>query len=57
MHQRKYFTLNSFINEIFSVEKFPNYSIFSEIIVFSEISEYFSLRKFLRYTVFECQIV
>ena len=27
MHQRKYFTLNFFINEIFSVEKFPNYSI------------------------------
>ena len=25
MHQRKYFTLNFFINEIFSVEKFPNY--------------------------------
>ena len=27
MHQRKYFTLNFFINEIFSVEKFPNYGI------------------------------
>ena len=27
MHQRKYFTLNIFINEIFSVEKFPNYGI------------------------------
>ena len=26
MHPRKYFTLNFFINEIFSVEKFPNYS-------------------------------
>ena len=25
MHQRKYFTLNFFINEIFSVEKFLNY--------------------------------
>ena len=25
MHQRKYFTLRIFINEIFSVEKFPNY--------------------------------
>ena len=25
MHQRKYFTSNFFINEIFSVEKFPNY--------------------------------
>ena len=25
MHERKYFALNSFINEIFSVEKFPNY--------------------------------
>ena len=25
MHQRKYFALNFFINEIFSVEKFPNY--------------------------------
>ena len=28
MHQRKYFTLNFFINEIFSVEKFPNYGIY-----------------------------
>ena len=27
MHQQKYFTLNFFINEIFSVEKFPNYGI------------------------------
>ena len=27
MYQRKYFTLNIFINEIFSVEKFPNYGI------------------------------
>ena len=27
MHQQKYFTLNIFINEAFSVEKFPNYSI------------------------------
>ena len=27
MHQRKYFTLNFFINEIFSFEKFPNYGI------------------------------
>ena len=25
MHQRKYFNLNFFINEIFSVEKFSNY--------------------------------
>ena len=25
MHQRKYFNSNFFINEIFSVEKFPNY--------------------------------
>ena len=25
MHQRKYFTSNFFINEIFSVEKFLNY--------------------------------
>ena len=25
MHQRKYFTLNFFINEIFSAEKIPNY--------------------------------
>ena len=24
MHQQKYFTSNFFINEIFSVEKFPN---------------------------------
>ena len=28
MHQRKYFTSNFFINEIFSVEKFPNYGIY-----------------------------
>ena len=28
MHQRKYFTLNVFISEIISVEKFPNYGIF-----------------------------
>ena len=28
MHQRKYFTLKFFINEIFSAEKFPNYGIF-----------------------------
>ena len=27
MHQPKYFTSNFFINEIFSVEKFPNYGI------------------------------
>ena len=27
MHQQKYLTLNFFINEIFSVEKFPNYGI------------------------------
>ena len=27
MHQRKYFNSNFFINEIFSVEKFPNYGI------------------------------
>ena len=27
MHQQKYFTLNFFINEIFSFEKFPNYGI------------------------------
>ena len=27
MHQRKYFTSNFFINEIFSVEKFANYGI------------------------------
>ena len=27
MHQRKYFTLNFFINEIFSVKKFPNYGM------------------------------
>ena len=27
MHPRKYFTLNFFINEIFSVENFPNYGI------------------------------
>ena len=27
MHPRKYFTLNFFINELFSVEKFPNYGI------------------------------
>ena len=29
MHQRKYFNSNFFINEIFSVEKFPNYGIFN----------------------------
>ena len=28
MHQRKYFNSNFFINEIFSVEKFPNYGIY-----------------------------
>ena len=27
MHPRKYFTLNFFINEIFSVKKFPTYGI------------------------------
>ena len=27
MHQQKYFTLNFFINEILSVEKFLNYGI------------------------------
>ena len=27
MYQQKYFTLNFFINEIFSVKKFPNYGI------------------------------
>ena len=29
MHQRKYFTSNFFINEIFSVKKFPNYGIYT----------------------------
>ena len=27
MYPQKYFTLNFFINEIFSVKKFPNYGI------------------------------
>ena len=27
MHQRKYFTSNFFINEVFSVEKFPKYGM------------------------------
>ena len=31
MHQRKYFTLNFFINEIFSVENFPNYGNYNFI--------------------------
>ena len=31
MHQRKYFTSNFFINEIFSVEKFPNYGSFNVV--------------------------
>ena len=30
MHPRKYFALNFFINEIFSVEKFPNYGMLVE---------------------------
>ena len=32
MHQRKYFNSNFFINEIFSVEKFPNYGMPSVIV-------------------------
>ena len=28
MNKRKYFTSNFFINEVFSVEKFPNYGIY-----------------------------
>ena len=39
MHQRKYFTLNFFINEIFSVEKFPNYGISNHLINFLMCTE------------------
>ena len=37
MHQRKYFTMNFFINEIFSVEKFPNYGICCKFTIVSNI--------------------
>ena len=33
MDQRKYFTSNLFINEIFSVEKFPNYGMLCALYV------------------------
>ena len=38
MHQRKYFNLNFFINEIFSIEKFPNYGIiYNYIAIFVQL--------------------
>ena len=52
MHQRKYFTSNFFINEIFSVEKFPNYGSYS---VSCQLWAHLSLLWALEYTylVFE----
>ena len=34
MHPQKYFTLNFFINEIFSVEKYPNYGMYIYIYIY-----------------------
>ena len=47
MNQRKYFTSNFFINEIFSVEKFPNYGIYVYIYIYIYIYVYF-------YNIYTC---
>ena len=54
MYPQKYFTLNFFINEIFSVEKFLNYNIQQTMYIFTNLvtDDLATLArgKYLRYT-------
>ena len=41
MHQRKYFTLNFFINEIFSVKKFLNYGSYVYMCIYVTVKSHY----------------